>query len=236
MRFALISDPRVTSTPILESGEVLVDARRHSLPIMEKRAAANEWWPYVRESVLARLLDASKRLPEGIYLCLEEGYRPLSLQRRLFEAYVAEMRAHRGPLPDEQLAEEATLYVARPIGAPPHSTGGAVDVTLCCDDGNELDMGSISDEAPLNNGARNYTHSRVVTDSARLQRAMLVEAMTAVGFVNYPAEWWHWSYGDQYWAFRRRRQLAIFGAVEPPGSAKIHTSSSGPRRDDGADE
>ncbi|ABX41733.1 hypothetical protein Cphy_1358 [Lachnoclostridium phytofermentans ISDg] len=21
------------------------------------------------------------------------------------------------------------------------------------------------------------------------------------GFVNYPTEWWHWSYGGCYWAF-----------------------------------
>ena len=24
--------------------------------------------------------------------------------------------------------------------------------------------------------------------------------MTSAGFVNFPAEWWHWSYGDREWA------------------------------------
>jgi D-alanyl-D-alanine dipeptidase len=28
--------------------------------------------------------------------------------------------------------------------------------------------------------------------------AMLTGAMTAAGFVNYPAEWRHWPYGEQY--------------------------------------
>ncbi|MFC7580895.1 hypothetical protein ACFQ23_12765 [Schaalia naturae] len=23
--------------------------------------------------------------------------------------------------------------------------------------------------------------------------------MEGAGFVNHPAEWWHWSYGDPYW-------------------------------------
>jgi D-alanyl-D-alanine dipeptidase len=25
--------------------------------------------------------------------------------------------------------------------------------------------------------------------------------MEGAGFVNYPTEWWHWSYGDRYWTF-----------------------------------
>jgi D-alanyl-D-alanine dipeptidase len=30
---------------------------------------------------------------------------------------------------------------------------------------------------------------------------LLVTAMTSVGFVNYAHEWWHYSYGDRYWAY-----------------------------------
>jgi hypothetical protein len=26
--------------------------------------------------------------------------------------------------------------------------------------------------------------------------------LTAAGMVNYPTEWWHWSYGDRYWGTR----------------------------------
>src|SRR6202034_170784 len=104
----------------------------------------------------------------------------------------------------DRLAAEATKYVAKPEGAPPHSTGGAVDVTLRSGEGGELDMGSTSDDTPLRNGSRNYMHSRMITEIARQNRAMLAAAMVDAGFVNYPAEWWHWSYGDQYWAFRSR--------------------------------
>jgi len=25
--------------------------------------------------------------------------------------------------------------------------------------------------------------------------------MEGAGFVNYPTEWWHWSYGDRDWTF-----------------------------------
>ncbi len=31
------------------------------------------------------------------------------------------------------------------------------------------------------------------------------------GWSNYPTEWWHWSYGDRYWALTLGRSHAIFG-------------------------
>jgi D-alanyl-D-alanine dipeptidase len=27
------------------------------------------------------------------------------------------------------------------------------------------------------------------------------------GFVNYPSEWWHWSYGDKYWGFAKGKKV-----------------------------
>jgi D-alanyl-D-alanine dipeptidase len=36
--------------------------------------------------------------------------------------------------------------------------------------------------------------------------------MTEAGFVNYPLEWWHWSYGDKYWA-RVSAATAVYGDV-----------------------
>jgi len=35
--------------------------------------------------------------------------------------------------------------------------------------------------------------------------------MAAAGFVNYPSEWWHWSYGDRYWAFTTGPSHARYG-------------------------
>jgi D-alanyl-D-alanine dipeptidase len=39
--------------------------------------------------------------------------------------------------------------------------------------------------------------------------------MRATGFVNYPTEWWHWSYGDRYWAYALGKRIAFFGAASP---------------------
>ena len=46
-------------------------------------------------------------------------------------------------------------------------------------------------------------------------RALLRGAMARSGLTNYPAEWWHWSYGDQAWAYRGGHPAALYGAIEP---------------------
>ena len=43
-----------------------------------------------------------------------------------------------------------------------------------------------------------------LTDSGGLRGA---------GLVNYPTEWWHWSYGDRYWALMTGATAAVYGPV-----------------------
>ncbi len=38
------------------------------------------------------------------------------------------------------------------------------------------------------------------------------DALNVVGFVNYPTEYWHWSYGDRYWAYVKQQPFAIYGS------------------------
>jgi D-alanyl-D-alanine dipeptidase len=78
----------------------------------------------------------------------------------------------------------------------PHSTGGAVDLTLSDVDGEELAMGT---------GATGE-NVRVAAN-----RQLLGTALTAVGLVNYPPAWWHWSHGDRYWAFTTGTLIARYG-------------------------
>jgi D-alanyl-D-alanine dipeptidase len=56
-----------------------------------------------------------------------------------------------------------------------------------------------------------FTTSTLIDAEARTNRNTLIAAMTATGFVNYPSEWWHWSYGDRYWAFVTGPNHARYG-------------------------
>jgi hypothetical protein len=31
--------------------------------------------------------------------------------------------------------------------------------------------------------------------------------------LDYPSEWWHWSYGDRYWALMTGATAAVYGPV-----------------------
>ena len=44
-------------------------------------------------------------------------------------------------------------------------------------------------------------------------RELLARVLTRHGLVNYPTEWWHWSYGDRYWAFTTGHGTALYGPV-----------------------
>lgn len=42
---------------------------------------------------------------------------------------------------------------------------------------------------------------------------VMAKALEEVGLVNYPTEWWHWSYGDRYWAMATGATAAIYGPL-----------------------
>tara|TARA_B100000965_G_C19363046_1_gene656868 strand:- start:281 stop:586 length:306 start_codon:yes stop_codon:yes gene_type:complete len=81
-----------------------------------------------------------------------------------------------------------------------HPTGGAIDITLV-NDGIEVDMGTEFNDVPTEPENLTYLYSTYISDTAKANRKILIDCMEKVGFVNYPTEWWHWSYGDCYWAF-----------------------------------
>ena len=45
-------------------------------------------------------------------------------------------------------------------------------------------------------------------------RMILKKSLENAGFVNYPEEWWHFSYGDQHWAEAKNKDYAIYGSME----------------------
>jgi D-alanyl-D-alanine dipeptidase len=59
-----------------------------------------------------------------------------------------------------------------------------------------------------------YTQADNISDRARSHRDILSTALTAAGLVNYPTEWWHWSYGDRYWALKTGAAVAHYGPKE----------------------
>jgi zinc D-Ala-D-Ala dipeptidase len=208
---ALIDDPRVLLVAITDNGEPLVDVR--NIPVLaadQTRAGIQQLAdnPFqVRAGVAGKLAGAQARLPGGYQLQVKEGWRPVWVQQQLWEMCLDQLRSSRPALSPEQLRRENARFVAPPGIAPPHSTGGAVDVVLLRD-GCLAGMGW-----EFNQPGEGSRTAATVTAAARRHREILAEAMTATGFINYPAEWWHWSYGDRYWAFQRGRAATVYGPL-----------------------
>lgn len=115
---------------------------------------------------------------------------------------------------DEQKELVIRRFVSDPVedrDVPPvHTTGGAIDLTLLDESGSELEMGTGFDEFSdlTYTAAFENEKNRIVRDNRRL----LYHIMTNAGFTNLPSEWWHYDYGDRFWAYYRQ-QPAIYNGV-----------------------
>jgi D-alanyl-D-alanine dipeptidase len=76
-------------------------------------------------------------------------------------------------------------------------------------------MGSPIDEIS-DRSLPNYFANSV--DSLEMEfhcdRELLNEVMNHSGFHRHPNEWWHFSYGDQLWAWISNEKIAIYGGVK----------------------
>jgi D-alanyl-D-alanine dipeptidase len=200
----LLSDPRVAAIPVVDRGESLSVLAHRFGPA---RAA-------VRSSLADRLEQASRALPAGVALRVVEGHRSIESQRDIIRRYGAELsEVHPGIGPDD-LRVLTSRYVS-PVEVAPHVAGAAVDVTLVDGAGRELDMGTPLDATPEQSGGDCYFDAPRIGRAARANRAVLAGALAGAGLVNYPTEWWHWSYGDRYWALVTGAAEAAYGPVLP---------------------
>lgn len=207
-----------TSYAIVECGESLVElgatAKAANVPLI--LAPANDidsGRMYMREGAAARLVAAAKALMAETdgqsTLKIYDAFRPLALQRQLFDQIKSDI-ATKENLVGKALWERVTQFIADPDLTPPHSTGGATDLTIVdIATGQERDMGTPVDTI---DDAVNTWHA--VAPAARANRELLWNIMTAQGFVNLASEWWHYSYGDQYWAIYQGEQSARYGSKE----------------------
>ncbi len=171
---------------------------------------------YARKSVAERLLEAQSYLPEDVFLKVYDAYRPVKVQQSIWDKFRGEIAAEHPEYNDEELDTSTMRFVARPTldpeKLPLHSTGGAVDLTLVYEDGEELDMGTAFDcFRSLSNSAYFETNNENLT--ARENRRLLCEVMCRAGFTNLPSEWWHFDYGTRFWAKFKNCKALYKGVV-----------------------
>ncbi len=180
----------------------------------------------VREEVYERLIRAAKALPGGMRLKFLDAWRPFALQKELYETYSAQIIRDFGleDCSEEERCAVIRKFVSDPVpdrDVPPvHTTGGAVDVTIIGEDGEELDMGTGFDAFT----EKTWTaYFEALPEIIRENRRLLYQVMTGAGFTNLPSEWWHFDYGDRFWAYYEKKPAiyrGVFTEEEIDGGSK----------------
>lgn len=202
----------INKKPIQENNSPLVDILGDDTFCFHRSVKSRGVF-LVRADIVPMLKIAAGALPHGYKLCFYHGFRPRAYQWFLWLRKIEQECAANPALSDAELEKRARATVACPKnGFGPHQTGGAVDVTVVDENGNFLDMGTVI----LHLGIKSAMYYRDITPAQKQNREILGCAMRRAGFNNYPAEWWHWSYGDRMWAAYQHKKFAIYGEMESP--------------------
>ncbi|MEQ1617958.1 MAG: M15 family metallopeptidase [Terricaulis sp.] len=178
----------------------------------------------LRAGAAERLQRVNARLAEAaLEIWLFDAWRPQAVQIYFHDHWFpAELKKRKPALDGDALTAAVERYWAAPsagANAPsPHSTGGAVDLTLRWIGGDALWMGSLFDDAsPIAHLDHFEAHSAewsFSAEEARANRRLLYWLMIEAGFAANPNEWWHFSYGDQMWAQATGEAAALYGGIE----------------------
>ncbi len=167
----------------------------------------------LRQAVLLRLLKAQLILQQGPLKCgllVFDAWRPIAVQQYMVDWSLAQ--------PGATAAAVEALWAppsTNPLTPPPHSTGAAVDICLVGNDGVRLAMGGEIDACGDIAKPEHFANALAGTEQEiwQFHRNHLANAMAMVGFSQHPHEWWHFSYGDQMWAWHCGMSSARYGTA-----------------------
>ena len=179
---------------------------------------------YLRQSLVDTLMSAQEYLQElhsGWKLQIFDAYRPVAVQQFMVDYTFTQAVQDQGltseflsPQQKEAIWQEVYKIWAvpsdNPLTPPPHSTGAAIDVTLVDAQGGIVNMGSPIDELSERSHPDYYAQAETpASEECHRHRQILNQSMVKAGWRRNPREWWHFSLGDQMWAW--------LGNLEAPG-------------------
>jgi D-alanyl-D-alanine dipeptidase len=209
--------------PIQECGAALIPIPLDTFAVFSPHiyeqlgAPYDGYSPYsLREGVVSALISAQNYLQQarpGWGFQIFDGFRPVAVQQFMVDYTFAEVLKSR-QLESESLGAETKAEVwekvytiwaipdLNPATPPPHSTGAAVDLTLIDEQGELVDMGGEIDEMSARSRPNYYAETNPYYHT---HRQLLNDCMIQAGFRRHPGEWWHFSLGDQMWAWQQQR-------------------------------
>ena len=159
----------------------------------------------VRETIAKKLYKVEKwlkRKNKDFEIVMLDGHRPMEIQKAKFKETYERISPSMPNASEMEILEECHKQIAVPEVSG-HPTGGAVDLLI-----KGLDFGT--GYCDWDAGKKLYYASPEISKTAKRNRKLLRKAMIKQGFLQYMAEWWHFSYGDKEWAFAKKRKKALY--------------------------
>ena len=218
----MIKEKPYFSIPIRENNDRLVSLDEEEFIFTSKyykESSAGKRRVMLRGKVVRLLLEARRELSKSCRFKILDAWRSEQAQQGMFNRFIQEVKQRNPSWDNKQIHHEVLKFAAPvmhdPQKPPPHSTGGAVDLTIVDETGNELLMGkdpvNLSQESFVNfyNGRQS-----IVEQEFHENRQILRRILVSVGFAPNENEWWHFDYGNQRWAYYYKTLYADYRDVK----------------------
>lgn len=174
----------------------------------------NERRLFLREGVVKRLNEAQKTLPKGYHLGIGDALRTEEIVLGLYRYYFDKKKKEEPNFSDKEIDLWLRNLLAMPddLVPPGHMTGGAIDVFLVNDEGEKIPLEIDTKIIPKEE--QKFTFCPKLPEDIKEKRKILYDALINVGFYNYFREYWHYTFGEAYWAVRTKNKKAIYGIAK----------------------
>ena len=170
------------------NSDVLVDLKYATLDnFMKEKMYSRMNRAFLQKDVALRLSNCQDYLSlikPGYKLLIYDALRPVSVQQKMWDAMDSLPPVERGK------------YVSNPKNRSLHNLGAAVDLTICDEFGNPLDMGTKYDdfrEIAYPELEKHFLKTGELTNRHLENRELLRKVMRKEAFRNIPTEWWHFN-------------------------------------------
>ncbi len=189
---------------------------------------------FCRLAVLNRMNQLNKLLTPNFGIYFFDVFRTKATQAYLFFECQERLRKQHPEFPLDELEAETRRYVSHPneptrFTAPPHNTGAAIDLGFVdlktkkmLNYGSPIDLSEKISDTDFFEKPYDLAIGLTETEwlEIRKNRRILFNAMTYLGFTNYPSEWWHYDLGDGMWAHATGHET-IFHSMESSVQAAL---------------
>lgn len=206
---------KLKKVSVNDCGEKLVDLKKYNSDWIiiprEDNIKKTGNTIFLRKTVADKLEKINKRLnKKGFKFKIVDGYRLAEVQKEYWEYQLKITQENHPEWSEEQIKKEAIKFCASPELSY-HPTGGAVDLTIIdLKTEKELEMGTKINYF----NKKSYSHFPDLSERENKNRKFLFEEMEREKFYNYPAEWWHFSFGTTDWALFYKKSFAIYDVID----------------------